>query len=264
MRKSTKQRTIGGVVLAAMAFVAVDVSAQEEGLVGGDIVVDVQAHDTRAQELFQAGDFEGAIREFQAAQGLLPSPVRLYNMAACHERLGQRREAADLFIRFLQADDIPDERRRRAVQRLAQLTEEIAAEEQNDQVTEVHVPSDIEGETDERPRGRLSPVAFYATLGVALASSVVMAAVGGVALAKDRDFQEMNQNTAGVLELRDEGQRLTTVSNVFLGLTLTASVAAVVLAVFTGWRDPDRDARRLRIGAAPTSQGISLSMDVGF
>lgn len=63
----------------------------------------------RGQQLFQSGDFEGALRAFEEAYDAAPHPVVLKSQAECQERLGHYRQAVELLERYL-ADrpDAPD------------------------------------------------------------------------------------------------------------------------------------------------------------
>ena len=69
-----------------------------------------RVHDERATELFESGDFTRALAEMETAQGLLPSTARLYNIAVCHERLGNLDEAVGYYQRFVERDDSSAER----------------------------------------------------------------------------------------------------------------------------------------------------------
>ncbi len=52
---------------------------------------------------FENEEYEVAIREFRAAYELLERPMLLYNIAVCHERLEQRREAVEAYFEYLSA-----------------------------------------------------------------------------------------------------------------------------------------------------------------
>lgn len=226
-----------------------------------DLVDGAQVHDQRAQELYAAGDFAGAMREMQSAQALLPSNVRLYNMAACQERLGHRPEAIDLYQRFLNDDAVADERRRAARERLERLQAELSSSvqpEPADTPTEDTSTSSDEQPTTESPTEqprdwrRLPPVAFYATAGVTLAAGIVLAALGGVTYSMHQDFLDLDpEQTSQVSEAHDDGWRFVQATNAMLIITSTAALAAVMLAIFTRWRRSE--STRAMLTLSPTS-----------
>lgn len=52
---------------------------------------------------YEAGHFEDALRDFEAAYELAPVPEILFNLAQCHYELHQPREAAIYYRRYLEA-----------------------------------------------------------------------------------------------------------------------------------------------------------------
>jgi tetratricopeptide (TPR) repeat protein len=50
---------------------------------------------------YERGDYRAAIRRFEEAQRLRPSPTLTYNIARAHERLGEYQTAAELYRRYL-------------------------------------------------------------------------------------------------------------------------------------------------------------------
>lgn len=68
-------------------------------------LVKAREHVARGESLFDAGNFAGALVEFERAYALLAGhPVRyqtLYNLALCHERLFQYTEALTYYERYL-------------------------------------------------------------------------------------------------------------------------------------------------------------------
>jgi tetratricopeptide (TPR) repeat protein len=69
---------------------------------------------------FADGDYLEAIRAFTSADGLMPSAVHAFDIAVCHERLGNAAEAVRWYRTYLRRD--PDAvTYRRAQQRIEQL-----------------------------------------------------------------------------------------------------------------------------------------------
>jgi hypothetical protein len=84
-------------------------------------------HFTRGKELFASGEYRGAIGEFAAADKLAPSPLLEFNIALCHERLGERSEAVRRYRLYLER--VPDAANRGAVEaKIAQLEGEMKSE----------------------------------------------------------------------------------------------------------------------------------------
>jgi hypothetical protein len=92
----------------------------------------------RALALFDEGNMEAALIEFEAAYARMPSWQVLYNIGACHRALGHPVEAVDAWERYLRegGDEVPEARR-----------EELAAalEEQRGRIGTLLVRTNVEG-----------------------------------------------------------------------------------------------------------------------
>lgn len=71
--------------------------------------------------LYAAGDYAGALRAFEQAYALVAEPNLLFNIAGCHERLGQRTQALEYYRWFLGSPSANPEGRRRAIAGLSRL-----------------------------------------------------------------------------------------------------------------------------------------------
>lgn len=82
---------------------------------GAETIVRVQMHFEKGAEAFQAGNYELAIKEFEAGNGLLPNPIFLYNISLAHGKLG-RIEQSLAVARLAEATglDEPDATQNRA------------------------------------------------------------------------------------------------------------------------------------------------------
>ena len=58
-----------------------------------ETIESVNQHFERGEKHFYDEDYEAAIREFEAANDLIPNAIFLYNISVAHERLGQREKA---------------------------------------------------------------------------------------------------------------------------------------------------------------------------
>jgi tetratricopeptide (TPR) repeat protein len=70
--------------------------------------VECHAHYEQAVQFFEAGRFEAALPEFQAAYARRQMPWLLINIGRTLHRLGRPREALDHYERFRQAESRPD------------------------------------------------------------------------------------------------------------------------------------------------------------
>ena len=75
---------------------------------------EARTHFTAGEARFKAGDYKGAIREFRAADQLVPSALLTYNVALCYDKLGDANQAAALYRQYL--DRRPDAPNRAQVQ----------------------------------------------------------------------------------------------------------------------------------------------------
>jgi iron complex outermembrane receptor protein len=88
-------------------------------------------HFMAGEEKFKAGDYAGAIAEFQAADALVPSPILSFNIGLAYEKLGQNDQAIAKYQDYLARK--PDASNRAQVeQRISALQAKIAAAKQPD------------------------------------------------------------------------------------------------------------------------------------
>lgn len=69
---------------------------------------EAQVHIDKATDAHQAGDFETALVELQAAYALDPQPDLLYAMGQVHVKLGECEQAIDSYEQFLATNPDPD------------------------------------------------------------------------------------------------------------------------------------------------------------
>lgn len=106
-----------------LSFVPFNAFAQDE-----ETIEKVQGHFERGAAAFQNKDYETAIREFEAGNGLMPDPIFLYNISLAHGLLG-RVEQSLAVARLAEATglDEPDATQNRA--RIVALTRATQADE---------------------------------------------------------------------------------------------------------------------------------------
>jgi hypothetical protein len=89
----------------------------------GDATQALQLNDT-GSELYAAGNYAAALQTFERAYGLVAEPNLLFNIAGCHERLGERSQAIEYYRWFLSSPGVNTEGRRRAIAALGRLTDQ--------------------------------------------------------------------------------------------------------------------------------------------
>lgn len=79
-------------------------------------------------ELYQAGDFKGALEEFMGAQELLPSTSNLYNIARCHHNLGNYDDAAAYYRKYIEAKGPKSEKAKKYLYELYEIKSTVTIE----------------------------------------------------------------------------------------------------------------------------------------
>ena len=62
---------------------------------------DARAHYQSGVKLYNGGDYRGAIKEFAAAQQLMPADLNSYNLALCYDKLGEAEPAIQYYKEYL-------------------------------------------------------------------------------------------------------------------------------------------------------------------
>jgi tetratricopeptide (TPR) repeat protein len=119
---------------AAALVLALAVGALAPVLVAGDAWaqasdarIKAREHYAAGRALYDNGEYEGAIREFAAADALAPSGVNDFNIALCHEKLGAAALAVQFYKSFLSRT--PDAANKAEVQASIGRLEKVAAEQ---------------------------------------------------------------------------------------------------------------------------------------
>jgi hypothetical protein len=79
-------------------------------LAHADDRADARTHYQTAAKMYQGGDYRGAIREFSAAQQLVPADLNNYNLALCYDKLGDAEPAIQYYRAFLDKQPGTDKR----------------------------------------------------------------------------------------------------------------------------------------------------------
>lgn len=115
MRHSSRAATA---LLAALAILAAPIAVRTAR---ADNTAEARQHYQKGKQLFDSGDYRGAMAEFASADRLAPSPLLEFNIALCHERLGEKSEAVRRYRLYL--DRVPDAQNRTQVEQKIQALE---------------------------------------------------------------------------------------------------------------------------------------------
>jgi hypothetical protein len=114
-------------LLAALAVLAAPIASRVADAGGNGATEQARQHYQKGKQLFDSGDYRGAMAEFATADQLAPSPLLEFNIALCHERLGERAEAVRRYRLYL--DRVPDAQNRPHVEdKIRKLEAELKSE----------------------------------------------------------------------------------------------------------------------------------------
>lgn len=202
---------------------------------------------------FKAEKFKAAIKLFEEAYLLDPSPILLYNIARAHEELGNAEDAYAWFDRYL-ARNPSTEDRADVEARMARLSRQRARE--NPLVLDQ--PGE-QPETDPEPDSVLMPALGWTAVGL----GVVALGVGGVSRSQASDTAD----EAGALEageratwarLKDDFDQQNTLAWVGLGAG-TLLVAGGITLLLWPEEGPRAEGRAAPVTLRPGFGGFSLS-----
>ena len=88
-----------------------------------DAVAAMRLNDA-GSDLYSDGKYAAALDSFERAYSLVAEPNLLFNIAGCHERLGQKSQAIEYYRWFLGSSSTNSDGRRRAIAALARLSPE--------------------------------------------------------------------------------------------------------------------------------------------
>jgi hypothetical protein len=75
-----------------------------------DARTDARTHYQAGVKLYGQGDYRGAIKEFSAAQSLMPADLNNYNLGLCYDKLGEAEPAIQYYREFLNKQPNADKR----------------------------------------------------------------------------------------------------------------------------------------------------------
>lgn len=111
-------------LLAALAILAAPIAMRTAR---ADNTAEARQHYQKGKQLFDSSDYRGAMAEFATADKLAPSALLEFNIALCHERLGEKAEAVRRYRLYL--DRVPNAPNRAQVEdKIKALESEMKAE----------------------------------------------------------------------------------------------------------------------------------------
>lgn len=204
------------------------------------------------ETLYHRSEFEGALKQFKRSYEYSNKPALLFNIARCHESLGQHEEAIAAYEKYLEANPSEADNIRARIKNLRRLLEK----KQQDKAVEpaptgptpapadvppaaqpdpVEPPSD-EAPTDEGPRTLRLAGWILAGSGVALVVTGV--ALGLVARSKASDLESANKAGEEFADHEDTYNQGKTMEGAAIGTLVVGGLAAAAGAVLVvlDWR----------------------------
>lgn len=233
--------------------------AQEGGATDEDLDERARVHFHAGRDYYERGDYDGALREITLAWEMSHRPELLYNLGACHERLGHLVEAADYYEQYLAA--LPGVENSAAVaERVVRLRERAEAAVEGTDTHETTEGDTGEGDTSTDAADTVPPPVTppsspgphpvsFVVLGVGAAGLVAFGVLGGLALAEDDTLARecgtaCSPSRASTLEALGIG------ADVSLGVGATLAALGVVLLFTT---QADSEAPSVAVGPGSVS-----------
>lgn len=229
-----------GTIAACAAALLVVTSATASAQGDADEAA-ARAHFESGRLHFDNGNYEMALREFQASYELSHRAELLYNLYVTSERLGDLPAAVEYLERFL-ADGNPEaDRRAQLERRLRNLRE------RRDRTPSTTAPR----------RGDVVPAAI--AFGVAGAGLLSFAITGGLALAEDGSIAAGCGATVSCTDAQlSTLGTLTVIADVSWVTAAVASAAGVVLLLTLGLDSGEAESARVVPLVSPTLAGVAV------
>jgi tetratricopeptide (TPR) repeat protein len=206
----------------------------------------------RAERYFFIGEFKRALDLYNEAFRTRPLPGFLFNIGQCQRKLGDCKRAIFNFKQYLLHQ--PDAPNRGVAEQLIALCEaKIASDREARQRATAQAKPPVAPTAPPADSGRLNPLWFWTTAGLAVALLATGAATGAVALNKSADYKDPATPIPRKLELRDEAAPFRPLSTATFIAGGVAAVGAGVLYYLTWMRGEQEPAQEM---TAPVSAGI--------
>lgn len=188
-------------------------------LANADAKADAEAAYATGTAHFQAGRHADALAAFDQAYKLDPAPVLLYNIARCHEEMGDVEQARTNFRLYLKR--VPDAPDRADVERRIRVMEAVAARARPAPPPPVR--------TTVTPKPADPPYLAYSLAGAGAAGLITGIVLGSRAASLDDDYSAEVLNAQRKQSLGDDAESAATWANVAYGVGGALLVGGVVL-----------------------------------
>jgi len=230
---------------------------------------------SRGQDLFDAGDFTGARDAFEESLEAFPHFRTVFNIALCEEKLGNVREAVDMYHRYLDwPSEVPE--REAVEEKIAELSALLPPEEPEPVEPEAPPEEPDPSVGDRPPEDGPAPApddgADLAVPGWVLTAAGGAAVVAGVALlgaAKGAaDDIEAEQGVPYDPEKHDamveDGETYEAAGWIVGGIGLAALVAGVAMLASGGGGEPEDAEPPVAAAAFASDRGAAAAISWRF
>lgn len=201
------------------------------------------------EELYNRADYEGALKQFSQSYQLSKRPALLYNMARCHESLGQHEKAIEIYGEYLKANPDNPAMIQARIDNLKRLIEK----KRKESTPPPPGPTPTPEPAPVAPADGSRPLRWpgWITLGAGGALLVTGLALGLRAKVKEGEVEEANQKGTEYLEVKSAEDAGRTLAKASIALSIVGGVAAATGAVLL-ILDARRPSSERRAWFAPT------------
>ncbi len=264
--KYINQPTLGLLLVLVIVFHGSAVWAQ-----GDDMDLARQAY-AEGQTRFDEGDYSRALEAFERSLQAFPHFRTIFNIALCHDKLGNIAEAVQMYTRYRDwPTDVPN--REEVGAKIKQLEQQLPPEPPTEPEEEISEDTaEIDPEPEAKPAEETEPPPDYVVPGwITAGSGVAGMVIGGVffGLAKSRvaemrDLEnsetQYNPDTHG--QLPDEGRAFETTGWVVGGVGLVTFVVGIALLIVSG--EPGESESSTSVQLSPDRDGVQAGVTVKF
>jgi len=208
-----------------------------------------------ARDLLEQGDPEAALADFESAYSLYPHWASMIGMGLAYQALGHLEQALVCFEQGLSDGGAEVSRAERTdiESRIAILRVQMPPPPPPP--LPPSPPRPIDHGSDDSLDGW-----FWGMVGTTGALAVAAIATGSYTLVLDREYHDPATSTARRDEIRPMGEALQVTTDVLLGFTAAAAVAAILLIVLDDGEAEAPETGLVAITPAPAGSGIGLSI----
>jgi tetratricopeptide (TPR) repeat protein len=186
------------------------------------------------EELYNRSDYEGALKQFQQSYALSKKAPLLFNMARCHESLGQHEKAIELYTDYLGSGPANSKTIEARIANLKRLLKKKQPDVASPPATPRPEPS-VEP-TPTRPTGRPRPLRIpgWVLVGTGAAMLITGIVAGVMVLQKKKDAEQANKDGkeySDTKSIEDSGRTWQKVEIATLVVGGAAAAAGAVLLI---------------------------------